>query len=167
MLCCFLWNPLWSILVNTLIEEEIFQRSRSSLCTSDHNTVKYTGSKPKGHEKFVTHDYIIHSPDTVFLVLFFLSQFLSLSLSLFSLLICEEMFLHLFCVIEEGDTGESVQPWVRERIQSQLVCRSPVMSKRDKMKVCSVCHVPQPLEALWGRTIYRYSCGSVIVGGHE
>ncbi len=77
---------------------------------------------------------------------FFLSRFLSLSL--FSLFICEEMFLHLFCVIEEGDADEPVQPWVRERIQSQLVCRSPVMSKRDKMKVCSVCHVPQPWEAL-------------------
>lgn len=136
-----------------------------SLCTSDHNTLKYSGSKPKGQEKFVTHDYIIYSPDAVFLVLFFLSRFpLSslFSLSLFSLFVCEEMLLHLFCVIEEGDAGESVQPWVRERIQSQLVCRSTIMSKRDKMKVCvasATCHSPGRL--FEEKTIYRYSCGMV------
>lgn len=55
----------------------------------------------------------------------------------------------MFCVTEEGNTGDLMQPWVRERILSQLVCRSPIMSKRDKMKVGSVCHVPQPWEALW------------------
>lgn len=34
-------------------------------------------------------------------------------LILFFLFICEEMHLHLFCVIEEDDAGESVQPSVK------------------------------------------------------
>lgn len=73
--------------------------------------------------------------------LFFLSPPCSLS--------HEEMLLHLFCVIEEGDAAEAPQPQVRGRIQPQLLCCSPIMNKRDKIKRCSVCHVPQPWKALW------------------
>lgn len=63
----FLWNPLWSTLANALTEEEIYQQV-CSLCTSDHNTAKYTGSKPKGQERcypwlyhlFTWHCYCSH-----------------------------------------------------------------------------------------------------------
>lgn len=72
-------HPHWG---TNISEEQV-----CSVCTSNHNTVKYTASKPKGREKCVTHDYIICSPDTVFLVLFFLSQSLSLSFSLFLFLV--------------------------------------------------------------------------------
>lgn len=77
---CFSCNPVWFTSANTLSGEEIYQGSRSALsCTSDHNTMKYTGSMPKSQKTFVTHDRIIYSPDTVFSGLFFsLPVFLSL-----------------------------------------------------------------------------------------
>lgn len=46
------------------------------------------------------------------LVVFFLPSASCVCLILFFLFICEEMHLHLFCVIEE-DAGESVQPSVK------------------------------------------------------
>lgn len=47
------------------------------------------------------------------LVFFFLPSASCVCLILFFLFICEEMHLHLFCVIEEEDAGESVQPSVK------------------------------------------------------
>lgn len=118
-----------------------------SLCTSNHNTMRNTLAPSPRARRNLLPVIISFIHLTLFLVLLFSLSFslsLSVSLALFSLFVCEEMLLHLFCVIEEGDAGESVQPWVREGIQPQLVCCSPIMSKRDKMKVCSVCHVLQP-----------------------
>ena len=115
--------------------------------TCDHNTLKYTGFMPKRPGEicnlWLYHLFTWHSISaSVFL--------LSLSLSLcFPCSFARKCFFICFVWLRRETRGESLQPWVGERIQSQLACRSPVMSKRDKMKVCSVRHVPQPWEALW------------------
>lgn len=137
---------LWSILISTPTKENVFQEEGLH---SLHQRLSHSDTlalSPRARRNMLCMSVsFMHLPQFYCFGFVFLLQ----SISLFSSFIPEKLFLHLFCAIEEGDTADSTPPWVRERSLSQLVCHSPVMSKRDKMKVGSVCHVLQPWEALW------------------
>lgn len=131
----FLWNPPVSH-PDTVNKERVLQKSQAALSAPAIIMQRYTVSEPRGSI------YAIYSLHSFFLLLFCLSLRIS---SFFPPLVSKKI---CFCVIEEGKPGQSILPRVRARILSQPACRSPVMRKRDAMKVSGVGHVPQPWEAI-------------------
>lgn len=134
-----------------------------SLIASDHNPVKYAGAEPKAQKKFVTDDYIIYSPATVLLALSSLSLWASFfcpSLCFPCSFVRKCFFICFVWLRREMQVSRCSRWWERESSHSWCIAR-PIMSKRDKMKVWSVCHVPQPWEALWGKgnlKIFMWLC---------
>lgn len=74
---CFLkkiWNLLWTPGQHHHHRGNISEEQACFLWTSNHNTVKYVGSRAKGQIKFfLTSDHLINSPGTMLCALVFFS----------------------------------------------------------------------------------------------
>lgn len=120
---CFLWKP--SQPTPPLTRKYIKGAALFSLIASDHNTVKYAGSEPKAQKKFVTHDYIIYSPATVFLALSSLSLILTFCPSLcFPCSFVRKCFFICFVWLRrETQASRCSRRWERESSHSWCIAR--------------------------------------------